>query len=46
VRTPISPAQPTSKRRVIEELSPDWCRLDERIAGLSDEIEELAKRDA
>jgi transposase len=32
--------------RVIEELAYDWHRLDERIEGLSSEIEELAKRDA
>ena len=32
--------------RVIEGLASDWHRLDERIEGLSTEIEELAKRDA
>ena len=32
--------------RVIEGLASDWHRLDERIEGLSSEIEELAKRDA
>src|SRR6266513_2421892 len=32
--------------RMIEELAGDWRRLDERIEGLSGEIEELAKRDA
>jgi transposase len=32
--------------RVIEGLAADWRRLDERIEGLSGEIEELAKRDA
>jgi transposase len=32
--------------RLIEGLASDWRRLDERIAGLSGEIEELAKRDA
>ena len=32
--------------RVIEQLACDWRRLDERIEGLSGEIEELAKRDA
>ena len=32
--------------RVIEGLASDWRRLDERIEGLSGEIEELAKRDA
>src|SRR5262245_2785351 len=31
--------------RVIEGLSSDWRRLDERIESLSGEIEELAKRD-
>src|SRR4249920_153872 len=31
---------------VIEGLASDWHRLDERIEGLSTEIEELAKRDA
>ncbi len=32
--------------RVIEELGSDWRQLDERIEGLSGEIEELARRDA
>ena len=32
--------------RLIEGLASDWHRLDERIEGLSTEIEELAKRDA
>jgi transposase len=32
--------------RVIEGLASDWHGLDERIEGLSSEIEELAKRDA
>ena len=32
--------------RLIEGLASDWRRLDERIEGLSGEIEELAKRDA
>jgi transposase len=32
--------------RVIEGLAFDWHRLDERIEGLSSEIEALAKRDA
>jgi transposase len=32
--------------RAIEELALDWRRLDERIKGLSDEIEQLAKQDA
>ena len=32
--------------RVIEELTSDWRWLDERIEGLSGELEELARRDA
>ena len=32
--------------RVIEDLASDWRRLDERVEGLSGEIEQLAKRDA
>jgi transposase len=32
--------------RVIEKLASDWRWLDERIEGLSGELEELAKRDA
>ena len=32
--------------RVIEDLAGDWRRLDERIEGLSSEIEVLARRDA
>src|SRR6516165_3985312 len=32
--------------RVIEDLAGDWRRLDERIEGLSNEIEVLARRDA
>ena len=31
--------------RVIEELAGDWRRLDERIEGLSQEIEALARQD-
>jgi transposase len=31
--------------RLIEDLAADWRRLDERIAGISDEIEELARQD-
>src|SRR6478672_8912007 len=31
--------------RVIESLASDWHRLDERLEGLSSEIEELAERD-
>jgi transposase len=30
---------------VIEGLAEDWRRLDQRVEGLSGEIEELAKRD-
>jgi transposase len=32
--------------RLIEDLAGDWRRLDERVGGLSDEIEALARRDA
>jgi transposase len=32
--------------RIIEDLSGDWRRLDERIEGLSNEIEAIARRDA
>jgi transposase len=32
--------------RVIEGLASDWHRLDERIEGLSSEIEELGMPDA
>jgi hypothetical protein len=32
--------------RFIEDLAGDWSRLDERIEGLSCEIETLARRDA
>lgn len=32
--------------RVIEGLAGDWCRLDERIEGLSSEIETVARQDA
>jgi transposase len=32
--------------RVIEDLAGDWRRLDERIEGLSSEIEVLARQDA
>jgi transposase len=31
--------------RIVEELTADWRRLDERIEGLSDEIERLARQD-
>ena len=33
-------------RRLIEDLAGDWRRLDERIAGLTGEIEAVAGRDA
>jgi transposase len=32
--------------RMIEDLTGDWRRLDERIAGLSNEIETIARQDA
>ena len=32
--------------RVIEDLAADWRRLDERIEGISSEIEGLARQDA
>jgi transposase len=32
--------------RIIEGLTGDWRRLDERIEGLSGEIETLARQDA
>ena len=32
--------------RMIEDLTTDWRRLDERIAGLSNEIEAIARQDA
>jgi transposase len=43
-----APANVLSPRmmRMIEELALDWRRLDERIEGLSDEIDQLAKQDA
>jgi hypothetical protein len=31
--------------RIIEDLSGDWLRLDERIENLSDEIAALARQD-
>src|SRR3977135_684528 len=34
------------KVRVIEDLAGDWRRLDERIEGLSSEIETVARQDA
>jgi transposase len=43
-----TPSEVLSPRtvRVIEDLAGDWRRLDERIEGLSSEIETLARRDA
>jgi transposase len=38
---PLSPRM----LRVIEELAGDWRRLDQRIDGLSGEIEALARQD-
>jgi transposase len=35
----------TSQLRVIEDLAGDWRRLDDRIEGLSGEIEALARQD-
>lgn len=32
--------------RVIEDLASDWRRLDERVKGLSNEIESVARQDA
>src|SRR6476660_3824882 len=32
--------------RMIEDLAGDWCRLDERIEDLSNEIEAIARQDA
>jgi transposase len=32
--------------RIVEDLARDWRRLDERIEGLSDEIEALARQDS
>ena len=32
--------------RIIEDLAGDWRRLDERVEGLSNEIEAIARRDA
>jgi len=42
-----APCDPLSPRilRVIEHLAGDWRRLDERIEGLSNEIEALARQD-
>ncbi len=31
--------------RIVEDLAADWRRLDERIEGLSGEIETLARQD-
>jgi transposase len=46
-RTLATPPDVLSSRmvRVIEYLTGDWRRLDERIAGLSNEIEAIARRD-
>ena len=46
-RTLAAPCDALSPRmlRVIEDLAGDWRRLDERIEGLSSEIEVLARRD-
>ena len=32
--------------RIVEDLAGDWCRLDERVERLSDEIEAIARQDA
>jgi transposase len=32
--------------RTIEDLAGDWCRLDERVESLSNEIEAIARQDA
>src|SRR5207253_1344526 len=32
--------------RIVEDLAGDWRRLDERVEGLSSEIEAIARRDA
>ena len=32
--------------RIIEDLARDWRRLDERVEGLSNEIEAIARQDA
>src|SRR3979490_1596050 len=47
-RTPATPPEVLSPRmvRMIEGLTDDWRRLDERIDGLSGEIEAIARRDA
>lgn len=47
-RVLATPPEALSPRmvRVIEGLASDWRQLDERIEGLSEEIGELAKRDA
>ena len=42
--TPCDALSP-SMMRVIEDLAGDWRRLDERIEGLSSEIEVVARRD-
>jgi transposase len=43
--TPLDALSPRMVR-IIEDLSNDWRRLDERIEGLSEEIEALARADA
>jgi transposase len=47
-RTLATPPDVLSPRmvQVIEDLAGDWRRLDERINGLSDEIEAIARQDA
>jgi transposase len=42
----LMPAKSPGMARGIEDLAGDWRRLDERIAGLSAEIEALARLDA
>jgi transposase len=43
--TPCDALSPR-RLRVIEDLAADWRRLDERIEGISSEIEGLARQDA
>jgi transposase len=43
--TPADAALSPRMLRIIEDLAGDWRRLDERIEGLSSEIEMLARRD-
>jgi transposase len=35
-----------SMARIIEDLAGDWRRLDERVEGMSNEIEAIARQDA